>query len=664
MFHFFIELQTVLLYNFQNYSSGILIGGALIVKNGFLRVGAASPDVKVANCKYNAEKIISALKVADEKECDLLVFPELSITGYTCGDLFLQEQLLKDSIDALNMIIESSANYSCTVVVGLPFSVKGSIYNAAAVVAGGELYGIVPKQQIPNYADLYEMRYFRPYTEIEKIEYVTVKGENIPFGNMIFSFGYETNSPVFGIEFAEELLSRKAPSEFLASNGAQIICNLSAAAEIVGKGEYRKTVASAHSGKNVCAYVYCESGKGESTSDAVYSGHKFIYENSESLAESKPFAENEILLADVDTELLMMQRRAVNTFNEKRDLMTIYLPLEVKNHNNLLRKYSKTPFIPENEGERACRMASILDIQAHGLTQRLTHVKAQTAVLGLSGGLDSTLALIVTAKAFEIAGLDKKNIHCITMPCFGTTDRTYNNACELARKIGATLIEINIKNSVLAHFADIGHDKDIHDVTYENSQARERTQILMDYANKKNGIVIGTGDLSELALGWATYNGDHMSMYAVNASIPKTLVRHLVEYFAEISEESLKNVLKDVLDTPVSPELLPPENGKISQKTEDLVGPYELHDFYLYYFKRYGFTPEKILLIACKTFEGVYTEETIRKWLKTFLRRFFTQQFKRSCMPDGPKVGTVALSPRGDWRMPSDADFASWTEKI
>lgn len=634
------------------------------MKNGYLRVGAASPDVKIANCKFNAEQIINAVKSAEEKECDLLVFPELSITGYTCGDLFLQNKLIKDSVGALKMIIESSSESSCVIVVGLPFSVNGAIYNTAAVVAGGELYGIVPKSQIPGYADLYETRYFKPYTKVESVEYVTVNGENIPFGNMLFSFGYETGSPVFGIEFAEELLSRKTPSELLTSNGAQIICNLSAAAEIVGKREYRKSVALAHSGKNICAYVYSEAGSGESTSDAVYSGHKFIYENSELLAESKFFENDDMIFADVDVELLMTQRRSVNTFDEKRELMTIYLPFEGRNHADIFRKYSKTPFVPENEEERACRMASILDIQAQGLKQRLLHVKAQTAVLGLSGGLDSTLALLVTAKAFDFAGLDRKNIHCITMPCFGTTDKTYNNACGLAKIIGATLIEINIKESVMRHFADIGHDKDIHDVTYENSQARERTQILMDYANKTNGIVIGTGDLSELALGWATYNGDHMSMYGVNASIPKTLVRHLVEYFAEISEDSLKNILKDVLDTPVSPELLPPENGKISQKTEDLVGPYELHDFFIYYFKRYGFSPEKILFIAVKTFEGVYTEEVIRKWLKTFLRRFFTQQFKRSCMPDGPKVGTVALSPRGDWRMASDADFSAWIEEL
>ena len=634
------------------------------MKNGFLRVGAASPDVKIANCKYNAENIINAVKDADQKGCDLLVFPELSITGYTCGDLFLQNKLLKDSLDALDMIIKSSSECSCIIVVGLPFSVNGVLYNAAAVVAGGELYGVVPKSQIPNYGDFYEMRYFKPYTKTESVEYVTVNGENIPFGNMVFSFGYETNAPIFGIEFAEEMLARKTPSEQLISNGAQIICNLSAAAEIVGKREYRKTVAAAHSGKNICAYIYCESGSGESTSDAVYSGHKFIYENSELLAESVIFSCQEMLVTDVDTELLMSQRRAINTFDEKRELMTIYIPFEFKEHTDILREYSKTPFIPENLCERSQRMASILEIQAQGLKQRLLHVRANTAVLGLSGGLDSTLALIVTAKAFDFAGLDRKNIHCITMPCFGTTDRTYNNACELAKQIGATLIEINIKESVMRHFADIGHDEKIHDVTYENSQARERTQILMDYANKTNGIVIGTGDLSELALGWATYNGDHMSMYGVNSSIPKTLVRHIVEYFAEISEASLKNILKDVLDTPVSPELLPPENGKISQKTEDLVGPYELHDFFLYYFKRYGFSPEKILFIAKNTFEGVYSEEVIRKWLKTFLRRFFTQQFKRSCMPDGPKVGTVALSPRGDWRMPSDADFTSWIENI
>lgn len=639
------------------------------MKHGFFRVGAVSPDIKIANCKYNSQKIAEAMSIAEENECDLLVFPELSLTGYTCGDLFLQEQLISSCIDELQAIVELSALYTCVYVVGLPFPFCGKLYNAAAVIYQGELYGIVPKQTIPNYGDMYEMRYFAPYTVSDsdhfcKVEYVNVKGDSIPFGKMIFSFGCEANSPIFGIEFAEELISQKSHSEALISSGAHIICNLSASSEIVGKSEYRKTVAKAFSGKNICAYIYCEAGDGESTSDSVCSGQKFIYENSKLLAETLPFSKDKILFTDIDTELISLQRRAINTFCESRNISTIYISCEVKEHNEILRKYSRTPFIPECSETRADRMAQILNIQAHGLKRRLMHIKSKTAVLGLSGGLDSTLALIVTAKAFDLAGLDRSNIHCITMPCFGTTNRTYNNACLLAKQIGASLLEINIKDAVICHFNDIGHDIDKHDVTYENSQARERTQILMDYANKINGIVIGTGDLSELALGWATYNGDHMSMYGVNASIPKTLVRHIVKYYAEISEQDLKSILFDILDTPVSPELLPPENGEISQKTEDLVGPYELHDFFLYYFKRYGFKPEKILFIARKTFKGVFSEEVIQKWLKIFFKRFFTQQFKRSCMPDGPKVGSVALSPRGDWRMPSDADFSSWTDGI
>lgn len=639
------------------------------MKHGFLRVGAVSPDIKIANCKYNSLKISEAMSIAEENECDLLVFPELSLTGYTCGDLFLQEHLINSCIDELKEIVERSASYTCVYVVGLPFPYCGKLYNAAAVICQGELYGIVPKQTIPNYGDMYEARYFTPYTKSESVqfcpvEYVNVGGENIPFGNMIFSFGCESNSPTFGIEFAEELISQKSSSEALIAGGAQIICNLSAASEIVGKSEYRKTVAEAFTGKNICAYVYCEAGDGESTSDSVCSGQKFIYENSKLLSEVLPFSGAEMLFADIDTELISSQRRAVNTFFENRNITTIYIPCEVKEHNEILREYPKTPFIPECPQKRAERMAQILNIQAHGLKRRLMHINSKTAVIGLSGGLDSTLALIVTARAFDLAGLERSNIHCITMPCFGTTNRTYNNACLLAKQIGASLLEINIKDAVICHFKDIGHDIEKHDITYENSQARERTQILMDYANKINGIVIGTGDLSELALGWATYNGDHMSMYGVNASIPKTLVRHIVKYYADISDEALKSILFDILDTPVSPELLPPKNGEISQKTEDLVGPYELHDFFLYYFKRYGFKPEKILFIAQKTFAGVFSEEIIQKWLKTFLKRFFTQQFKRSCMPDGPKVGSVALSPRGDWRMPSDADFSSWTESI
>lgn len=640
------------------------------MKYGFLRVGAVSPDLKIANCKYNSKKIQEEMAKADESKCDLLVFPELAITGYSCGDLFFQENLIKSSVEELLKIAAYSQNLSGVYVIGLPLFYNGMLYNAAAVIGGGEIYGIVPKSIIPNSPNYNETRYFSSYKEnlsgnVISSDFVVLNDDAVvPFGKMMFNLKSNTCDAVFAIEFAEELLSQNAPSDFYASCGAQIICNLSACTEIVGKSQFRNNAALVNSGKNICAYIYCEAGQGESSTDGVYSGEKFIYENSKLLARQKPFENNGILISDVDVDLLSRQRISVESFNNNIKIPNILIPLVSKEKNNIIRHYSKTPFVPESHDEIITRMAQILDIQAHALERRLMQVGAKNAVLGLSGGLDSTLALLVTAKAFDLAGLERKNIICITMPCFGTTDRTYNNACLLAEQINADLIEINIKDSVLSHFKDIGHDIDLHDVTFENSQARERTQILMDYANKVNGLVIGTGDLSELALGWATYNGDHMSMYGVNASVPKTLVRHLVKYYADISCDSLRALLYDILDTPVSPELLPPEDGSISQKTEDLVGPYELHDFFLYYFIRFGFSPEKIFFIACQTFKHEYSEAVISKWLKIFMRRFFTQQFKRSCMPDGPKIGSVCLSPRGAWKMPSDADYTLWTESI
>lgn len=631
------------------------------MKYGYVRLGAASPEIKVANCTYNADRIIETIQKSQENECDLLVFPELCVTGYTCGDLFLQNCLLRSAEQETLRIAESTKGIPCIVIIGLPVAAGANLYNAAAVIYDGNICGIVPKQNIPNYSEFYEMRHFTPYQNNGTETSVFFGGAQIPCGRLLFDCTEALDDFKFGIEICEDLWTRNPPSGLLAEAGALILCNLSASNEIVGKREYRKTLAAAHSGRNICTYLYSDAGTYESTSDMVFSGHKFIYENASLLAESELFEDGSILFADTDLEALRKERRALSTFTERiGEVRTISIPFKKKNHKQLLRCYKKTPFVPSKESEREHRCAEVLNMQAYALRKRLVHTNANTAVIGLSGGLDSTLALLVTARAFDIEKFDRKRIRCITMPCFGTTDRTYQNACRLCEEIGATLEEIDIKESVLCHFKDIGQNPALHDVTYENAQARERTQVLMDYANKTGGIVIGTGDLSELALGWATYNGDHMSMYAVNASIPKTLVRYLVKYYADISGDVLKAVLYDILDTPVSPELIPPQDGKISQKTEDLVGPYELHDFFLYYFQRYGFSPDKIYFIAKKTFRETYGDEVILKWLRIFLRRFFMQQFKRSCMPDGPKVGTVSLSPRGDLRMPSDADPAVW----
>ena len=598
---------------------------------------------------------------ADEEKAALCVFPELSITGYTCGDLFFQRTLLDNALISLKNIAESTSETDLVSVVGLPVSSNGSIYSCAAVICNGKVLGIVPKKNIPNYREFYEARHFAPGIDSGKLNFF---GEFIPFGaNMIFRCT-EMKEFTFGIEICEDLWVADTPSVKLALNGANIIVNLSASNETIGKAEYRRTIVKAKSGSLCCVYLYANAGADESTTDMIYSGHSIIAENGSIFSESEKF-ENGMIFFDADLQKIAAERERMNTFSGRADDM-LDIPFSIeKRETKLCRNISHTPFVPLSDSEVNERCKEISLMQSMGLVKRLKHTHCKTAVIGLSGGLDSTLALIVTVNAFRRLGLDMEGIKAVTMPCFGTTDRTYNNACKLAKLYGAQLLEINIRESVTKHFEDISHDPDVHDVTYENSQARERTQILMDIANKYGGLVIGTGDLSELALGWATYNGDHMSMYAVNSSIPKPLVRYLVRYEAECCGGELRAALVDILDTPVSPELLPPEeNGTISQKTEDIVGPYELHDFFLYYMVRFGFTPSKIFRLAVHAFNGSYDNETILKWEKTFYRRFFSQQFKRSCLPDGPKVGTVTLSPRSDLRMPSDACADMWLSEL
>lgn len=628
------------------------------MKYGFIRAGAASPEIKVANSTFNADKIIEVIRQTQGTGCDILVFPELCVTGYTCGDLFLHSMLIYSAERDTLRIAQQTKDLNTIFIVGLPVYKGAELYNCAAVLYDGKIYGIVPKRNIPNYGDVNESRYFTPYQDSEVMDTVRFGGQDIPFGNLVFDCSQALMGFYFSAEIGKDLWAAD-------SSPALIVCNPAADAEIAGRREYRKTRISADTGKNVCAYVYSGAGTWESTTDGVFSGQKLICENTHLLAESQLFRDTELVLADIDTQVLIKDRRTSNLYRVgMRNIHTIEIPFQYKLHTNCLRRYEKTPFVPSDENIRSIRCADILDMQAYALRKRLLHTHTKSVVIGLSGGLDSTLALLACARAFDIAGIERKQISCITMPCFGTTDRTYQNACRLCSEIGATLTEIRIEQSVLQHFADIGQDPANHDVTFENAQARERTQILMDYANRTGALVIGTGDLSELALGWATYNGDHMSMYGINASIPKTLVRYLVQYCADISSGALQTVLNDILDTPVSPELLPPEDGKISQKTEDIVGPYELHDFFLYYFQRYAFTPGKIFHIARIAFQGVYDDAVILKWLRKFYTRFFSQQFKRSCMPDGPKIGTVALSPRGDLKMPSDADPAVWLNEI
>lgn len=633
------------------------------MKNGFVKVAAATPDIRVADVEFNTQNIINAMEEAQKNGAKILVFPELCVTGYTCSDLFDHSVLLKASRKALLEIAENTNDKDMLVFVGAPLEVNGKLYNVAAAMNQGEIIGFTTKTFLPNYGEFYEMRQFTPGPQT--VREITFEGKKIPFGPQILFQAEGMEELVVAAEICEDVWSPIPPSIQAALEGATVIVNCSASDETIGKDTYRRALISGQSARLISGYIYANAGEGESTTDLVFGGHNIIAENGTVLKESSRYV-NEIIYSELDLQRITGERRKNTTFQPLDEETLVCVPFTVEETKTFLtRTFPKKPFVPSDEQTRAQRCEEILTIQAMGLKKRLAHTNARTAVVGISGGLDSTLALLVTARAFDMLGRDKKDIIAVTMPCFGTTDRTYQNACEMSKKVGATLIEVPIADAVNVHFRDIGHDPKDHSVTYENCQARERTQVLMDIANKTWGMVIGTGDLSELALGWATYNGDHMSMYGVNASVPKTLVRHLVKYAADdTKDEALKNVLYDVLDTPVSPELLPPKDGDIAQKTEDLVGPYELHDFFLYFMLRFGYEPSKIFRIACMTFDGEYDKETIFKWLETFCRRFFSQQFKRSCLPDGPKVGTVALSPRGDWRMPSDACVAVWMKDL
>ena len=635
------------------------------MKDGFIKVAAVTPEIKVADCIYNAESICKSLDEAYAQEAKIIVFPELCLTGYTCGDLFWQEKLLDAAQEGLSRVIAHTAWHEGLVFVGLPWEKDGKLYNVAAAISSGHLLGLVPKRYLPNYNEFYEARHFTlggPDTD-----WISFEGEEeeVPFGTELLFCANAPKGLCVAAEICEDLWAPNPPSTAHALAGANVIVNLSASDEVVGKDSYRESLISGQSARLLCGYIYASAGEGESTQDLVFGGHNLLAENGHILAQSSRFACG-VTCTEFDIARLREERRRMTTFVPDEDAVYEKCRFWLKEkETKLTRGFDPHPFVPSGKADRDRRCEEILMIQALGLKKRLQHTGAQCAVVGISGGLDSTLALLVMTKAFDLLGLPHNRMTAVTMPGFGTTDRTYHNACELTRRLGAELLEVDIRESVKQHFQDIGQDPSVHDVTYENSQARERTQVLMDLANKKGGLVIGTGDMSELALGWATYNGDHMSMYGVDCSVPKTLVRHLVRYYADsCGDESISQTLRDVLDTPVSPELLPPENGQISQKTEDLVGPYELHDFFLYYLLRFGYSPAKLYRVAKLAFADSYDDETILKWLKTFYKRFFSQQFKRSCVPDGPKVGSVALSPRGDWRMPSDACVRVWMEDL
>ncbi len=638
------------------------------MKYGFVKTAAATPKIRVADCEYNANQIISCVKEAYENGAALLVFPELCVTGYTCSDLFLQSTLLKAAEKAVLKIKNETKDLDIVFVIGVPIAVKQSLYNCGVVICKGEILGAVPKVNIPNYSEFYELRHFTSGKNVQ--EHIVYAGDGwIELSDTQYFVCKDMEDFSFGVEICEDLWVAESPSIKLAQSGASIICNLSCSDDLIGKAQYRRDLVKMQSAKLCCGYVYCDAGFGESTTDMVFSAQNVIAENGTIVSESCRF-NNGITYADIDVERLMSERRKTNTYisyiPDRDSYYYVSKDFDIKKRDTkLTRTFPCTPFVPSDKSDLENRCQEILTIQATGLATRLAHTGIQNVVLGLSGGLDSTLALIVCVHAFDMLSLDRKNIHTVTMPCFGTTKRTKSNAEKLAEAYGVSFEEINITLAVRQHFSDIGHDESVTNITYENSQARERTQILMDLSNKYNGLVIGTGDLSELALGWATYNGDHMSMYAVNSSIPKTLVRYLTAYEAQKSNGTLKEVLLDVLDTPVSPELLPPDkNGEIAQKTEDVVGPYELHDFFLYYLVRFGYAPSKIYYMAKLSFKDKYSEETIKKWLTVFIKRFFSQQFKRSCLPDGPKVGSVTLSPRSDWRMPSDASVKAWLDEL
>lgn len=635
---------------------------------GFIKVAAAIPQVKVADCTFNASQIIDMVKDAASKQVQLIAFPELCITGYTCGDLFQQQLLIEEAEKALQYIIDETSELNITSIVGMPVVVGATLINAAVVIRGKVIMGIVPKTYIPNYKEFYEKRWFTSATEITEEGTILCSQWADISPKLLFNL----NGSRFGIEICEDLWAPVPPSSMLATQGADIIVNISASNELIGKHKYLQSLIAQQSARCISGYIYSSAGFGESTTDVVFAGNAMIYENGSLLAEAKRFClEEQLVISEIDIERLRTERRMNTSFaacasifrEEKGD--EIDTEQESPKEFTLTRPVEPLPFVPSGNALNE-RCEEIFEIQVSGLAKRLVHTHAQTAVVGISGGLDSTLALLVCVKTFDKLKLDRKGILGITMPGFGTTDRTYHNAIDLMKSLGVSIREISIKDACIQHFKDIEHDVNVHDVTYENSQARERTQILMDVANQTNGMVIGTGDLSELALGWATYNGDHMSMYGVNGSIPKTLVKYLVEWVARNGvDEQSRTTLLDIADTPISPELIPADaNGNIKQKTEDLVGPYELHDFFLYYFLRFGFRPAKIYFLAQHAFGGKYDNETIKKWLSTFFRRFFNQQFKRSCLPDGPKVGSVSLSPRGDWRMPSDACSTLWLKEI
>ena len=635
---------------------------------GFVKVAAAVPRVKVADCKFNSERLEGLITIAEGKGVQILTFPEMCITGYTCGDLFAQQLLLEQAEMALIQILNSTRQLDIISILGMPVVVNSTVINAAVVIQKGKILGVVPKTYLPNYKEFYEQRWFTSALQVSENS-VRLCGQIVPMGNNLL---FETAETTFGIEICEDLWATVPPSSSLALQGAEIIFNLSADDEGIGKHNYLCSLISQQSARCISGYVFSSSGFGESTTDVVFAGNGLIYENGYLLARSERFCmEEQLIINEIDVECIRAERRVNTTFAANKancpGKEAVRISTEFVNSKdlNLTRTFNPHPFVPQGN-ELNSRCEEIFSIQIAGLAQRLLHTGAKTAVIGISGGLDSTLALLVCVKTFDKLGLSRKDILGITMPGFGTTDRTYHNAIDLMNSLGVSIREISIREACIQHFKDIGHDLNIHDVTYENSQARERTQILMDIANQTWGMVIGTGDLSELALGWATYNGDHMSMYGVNAGIPKTLVKHLVQWVAENGmDETSKATLLDIVDTPISPELIPAdENGEIKQKTEDLVGPYELHDFFLYYFLRFGFRPSKIYFLAQTAFSGGYDDETIKKWLQTFFRRFFNQQFKRSCLPDGPKVGSISISPRGDWRMPSDASSAAWLKEI
>jgi NAD+ synthase (glutamine-hydrolysing) len=632
------------------------------MKYGFVKVAAAVPTVKVADVDYNVQQIESLLAQAEGKGVEVMVTPELCLTGYSCQDLFREQLLLDKAEEGIIQLLDFTRKLDTILIVGAPIVINGLLYNCAVIIQRGQVLGLVPKTYLPNYGEFYEKRWFASAQDLNPCDiYLAGSSVHVSAEPVLFT---TVDGVMFGVEICEDVWAPIPPSNNLALAGADIILNLSASDELIGKHRYLRSLLAQQSARTISGYVYAGSGFGESTQDVVYGGNAMVFENGKLLAEGERFSlQPQILVGQIDVEKLRMERRQNTTFiNAQRGASALHIAAKpvVPKEFKLIRDIDPHPFIPQEEDmQSTCE--EVLNIQVAGLCKRLYHINAKKAVIGISGGLDSTLALLVTVKAFDKLGLDRKGVIGITMPGFGTTDRTYNNAMKLMQTLGVTIREISIAKAVTQHFEDIGHDIKQHDVTYENSQARERTQILMDVANQVNGLVVGTGDLSELALGWATYNGDHMSMYGVNAGVPKTLIRYLVSY---VAGEMATDTLLDIIDTPISPELIPAdEKGHIKQKTEDLVGPYELHDFFIYYFLRYGFGPKKIFVMAQKAFEKTYDDATIKKWLTTFCRRFFTQQFKRSCLPDGPKVGSVSLSPRGDWRMPSDASYTLWVKE-